>query len=149
MKQSAGILLYQSKPELRFFLVHPGGPFWTNKDTGAWSVPKGEYADEDPLAAAVREFQEETGFSIEGEFIPLSPVKLKSGKVIRAWALEQYIDPDAIQSHSFAIEWPPRSGKLKEFPEIDRAGWFATDEALEKINEGQRGLILELAERLL
>jgi predicted NUDIX family NTP pyrophosphohydrolase len=148
MKQSAGILLYQATPELVFFLAHPGGPFWKNKDAGAWSIPKGEFtADEDPLQAAIREFQEETGYKPEGDFMPLSPVKLKSGKTIHAWALEQYVDPAVIVSNTFEMEWPPKSAKLQSFPEIDRAGWFTVAEALEKINEGQRGLILEVTER--
>jgi predicted NUDIX family NTP pyrophosphohydrolase len=149
MKQSAGILLYQTAPEPQFFLVHPGGPFWKNKDAGAWSIPKGEFTDdEDALDAAIREFREETGVLLKGDFAALSPVKLKSGKKIYAWALEQYVDPAAITSNMFEIEWPPRSGKLQAFPEIDRAGWFTIEEGLEKINEAQRGLILEIVERL-
>jgi predicted NUDIX family NTP pyrophosphohydrolase len=150
MKQSAGILLYQTAPEPLFFLVHPGGPFWKNKDAGAWSIPKGEFTDEeDPLDAAIREFREETGISPAGNFIALSPVKLKSGKRIRAWALEQYVDPETIVSNTFAIEWPPKSGKVQEFPEIDRAAWFTAGEALEKINEAQRGLIAQVTALIL
>jgi len=147
MKKSAGILLYQTiENELSFFLAHPGGPFWKNKDLGAWSIPKGEFTDEEePLAAAIREFREETGILPEGKFRELSPVKLKSGKTIYAWALEYYLDPALIVSNEFEIEWPPRSGKMQSFPEIDRAGWFVTAEALEKINEAQRGFVTEVS----
>lgn len=149
MKKSAGILLYKTNGELKFFLVHPGGPFWKNKDIGAWSIPKGEFSDdENPLDAAIREFQEETGTRLQGSFIPLSPVKLKSGKTIHAWAIEGDINPDAIASNSFEIEWPPKSGKMLTIPEVDRGGWFTQAEALDKINPAQADFVLELAAKL-
>lgn len=147
---SAGILLYRlQNNELQVFLVHPGGPFWKNKDEGAWSVPKGEYAAGDnPLDAAKREFYEETGQNIDGQFSPLQPVKLKSGKTVNAWAVEGDIDPTEIKSNFFEIEWPPRSGKKQEFPEVDRGEWFNLDEARIKINPAQIKLIEELAAKL-
>ena len=127
------------------FLVHPGGPFWKNKDDGAWTVPKGEYEDnEDPLTAAKREFYEETGHNIDGDFIELKSVKLKSGKIVQAWAVEGDIDPANIKSNLFEVEWPPKSGKMKSFAEVDRAGWFTVDEAKVKMNAGQVGLVEEL-----
>ncbi|MEO6850553.1 MAG: NUDIX domain-containing protein [Mucilaginibacter sp.] len=149
-KQSAGILLYRSvNTVLQVFLVHPGGPFFVNKDNGSWSIPKGEFLDdEDPLAAAKREFFEETGQGIDGTFTPLAPVKQKGGKIIYAWAVEGNIDPEAITSNTFEIEWPPRSGKLKSFPEIDRGAWFSVEEAKVKINPAQFGLIEELSNQL-
>jgi predicted NUDIX family NTP pyrophosphohydrolase len=143
IKQSAGILLYREiDKKLEFFLVHPGGPFFKNKDVGVWSIPKGEFLDdEDPLEAAKREFCEETGQAVDGDFIALKPVTLKSGKVVHAWALEGDIDNETIFSNLFEIEWPPKSGKKQSFPEIDRAGWFDIDEAKIKINIAQIGLI--------
>ncbi|MDB5000416.1 MAG: hypothetical protein JWR76_1493 [Mucilaginibacter sp.] len=146
LKQSAGILLYRMTDEqLQVFLVHPGGPFFRKKDEGAWSIPKGEYVDgEEPLAAAQREFEEETGQTIRGNFVKLQPVKQKSGKVVQAWAVEGDIDHNAIISNLFEIEWPPKSGKRVSFPEIDRAGWFTIDIAKQKIIPGQMGLIEEL-----
>ena len=145
-KISAGILMYRKRNgELQVFLVHPGGPLWAKKDLGAWSIPKGEIdPGEDPLSAAQREFEEETGVKISGRFIPLSSVKLKSGKVVRAWAVEGNCDPEVIRSNTFSTEWPPRSGRKQEFPEIDRAEWFELAEAKEKINKGQTPLIEEL-----
>jgi predicted NUDIX family NTP pyrophosphohydrolase len=142
-KQSAGILLYRkTNSQLQVFLVHPGGPFFKNKDAGSWTIPKGEILDdEDPLAAAKREFNEETGQAIDGDFIKLNPVTLKSGKIVHAWAVEGDIDHETIFSNLFEIEWPPKSGKMQSFPEIDRAGWFEMEEAKEKINAGQLGLI--------
>ncbi|GAC1308984.1 MAG: NUDIX domain-containing protein [Mucilaginibacter sp.] len=147
VKQSAGILLYRkNNDQLQVFLVHPGGPFFKNKDIGAWSIPKGEFLpDEDPLAAAKREFMEETGQPVDGEFIPLEPVYLKSGKKVYAWAVEGDIDHEVIDSNLFEMEWPPRSGKMQSFPEIDRAAWFTVGEAKEKINAGQAGLIESLS----
>jgi len=147
-KQSAGILLYRKfNNVLQVFLVHPGGPFWKNKDDGAWSIPKGEYeSDEDPLAAAKREFYEETGQSIDGEFIALKPIKQKSGKIVQAYLVEGDIDAHNIKSNLFEIEWPPKSGKMQSFPEVDRAGWFTVDEAKVKMNAGQVGLVEELAQ---
>jgi predicted NUDIX family NTP pyrophosphohydrolase len=145
-KKTAGVLLYRlrnSAPEV--FLVHPGGPFWVKKDLGAWSIPKGEFdEDEEPLNAAKREFQEETGFSMEGNFIGLAPRKQRSGKVIYAWALEGDCDAEAIKSNLFSIEWPPRSGNRREYPEVDRAGWFALELAKQKIVPGQIGFLEEL-----
>jgi predicted NUDIX family NTP pyrophosphohydrolase len=145
-KQSAGILLYRNKGgRLQFFLVHPGGPFYRSKDEGAWSIPKGEFLDdEDSLAAAKREFLEETGQTIDGDFINLQPVRLKSGKIIYAWAIEGDIDHEVITSNLFEIEWPPRSGKMQSFPEVDRANWFEADEAKIKLNATQVDLIEEL-----
>ncbi len=142
-KQSAGILLYRNTTNgLQVFLVHPGGPFFKNKDDGAWSIPKGEFLDEeDPLAAAKREFQEETGRPIDGNFIRLDPVILKSGKIVHAWAVEGDIAHETIVSNLFEMEWPPKSGKKQSFPEIDRAGWFGLDEAKVKISGAQAGLI--------
>jgi predicted NUDIX family NTP pyrophosphohydrolase len=148
LKQSAGILLYRMTDGiLQVFLVHPGGPFFRKKDEGAWSIPKGEYIDgEEPLAAAQREFEEETGQKINGNFIKLSPVKQKSGKVVRAWAVEGNIDHENIVSNLFEIEWPPKSGKKASFPEIDRAGWFDIETARAKIIPGQADLLTQLLE---
>ena len=145
-KQSAGILLYKKvSSTLQVFLVHPGGPIFKNKDAGVWSIPKGEFLnDEDPLVAAKREFLEETGQPVDGNFIKLLPIKLKSGKMVYAWAVEGDIDADVITSNLFEIEWPPRSGKTASFPEVDRAGWFGVEEASEKLNPAQVGLIEEL-----
>jgi predicted NUDIX family NTP pyrophosphohydrolase len=130
-------------------LVHPGGPFWAKKDLGAWSIPKG-LADEgeDLLAAAKREFLEETGMMIAGEFVDLGAHKQAGGKTIVAWACEGDFDPALVKSNTFAIEWPPHSGRMAEFPEVDRAAWYSIDEALEKINRGQRPIIAALAEKL-
>lgn len=144
-KTSAGILLYRREPELQVFLVHPGGPFWAKKDLGAWSIPKGELGEgEDPLAAAIRELTEETGFTVDGDFRALSPVRQKSGKTIRAWAVEGDCDPALLHSNLFSMEWPPRSGKQQEFPEVDRGAWFNVDEARTRIVGGQAGFIDEL-----
>ena len=126
-------------------LVHPGGPFWAKKDLGAWSIPKG-LADEgeDLLAAAKREFLEETGATVEGEFLDLGAYKQPGGKTVVAWAHEREFDPALLKSNTFAIEWPPHSGKTAEFPEVDRAAWYSIDEALEKINRGQKPIIAAL-----
>lgn len=148
-KLSAGILLYRNPPDgLEVFLVHPGGPFWKGKDLGAWSIPKGEYSsDEDPLAAAKREFLEETGSELcQGELHPLSDVKLTSGKVVRAWAIEGNCDAGSIHSNLFSMEWPPRSGKMREYPEVDRAEWFTLQTAYKKIHSAQRAFLDRLAE---
>lgn len=147
-KQSAGILLYHKVNNvLQVFLVHPGGPFFKNKDDGSWSIPKGEFADgEDPLAAAKREFEEETGQTLSGKFTLLTPIKQKGGKIVQAWAVEGDIDHTAIKSNHFEIEWPPRSGKQQSFPEVDRAEWFDVDMARLKINAAQVGLIEELVD---
>ncbi|HVW13346.1 MAG TPA: NUDIX domain-containing protein [Mucilaginibacter sp.] len=150
MKQSAGILLYRfQNNQLEVFLVHPGGPFFRNKDEGGWTIPKGEFADDEkPLVAAKREFKEETGKSVTGKFMELNPVRLKSGKKIYAWAVEGDIDHESITSNLFEIEWPPRSGKKQLFSEVDKAAWFDTDTARLKANPAQSGLIDQL-ERLL
>ena len=130
-------------------LVHPGGPFWKNKDEGAWSIPKGEFTDEeDGLEAAKRELKEELGMELAGEFIELTPVKLKSGKTVYAWALEADLDPALISSNHCEIEWPPRSGKKISIPEIDRGEWMSIEEAKQKINPGQLPLIDELITRI-
>jgi predicted NUDIX family NTP pyrophosphohydrolase len=145
-KQSAGILLYRNKkgsPEV--FLVHPGGPFFIKKDLGAWSIPKGEFEDtEVPLMAARREFFEETGMAIDGKFMALTPVRQKSGKIVHAFALDLDIDASLVQSNSFEIEWPPKSGKMKSFPEVDKGEWFTIEDARIKINPAQVSLIEEL-----
>lgn len=134
--------------KLTVFLVHPGGPFWKNKDLGAWSIPKGEYGDENPLDAAIREFEEETGIKPDGPFLPLAPVKLKSGKVVYGWAWRGDFDPAKMVSNEIEIEWPPRSGKKISIPEVDKGEWFWVDDALEKINPAQCALILELIQKL-
>jgi len=148
--QSAGILMYRQKNgQLEVLLVHPGGPFFKNKDAGTWSIPKGEFlSDEEPLTAAKREFMEETGSAVDGDFIPLNPVKLKSGKIIYAWAIEGDIDHENIFSNLFEMEWPPKSGKKQSFPEVDRAGWFYAEEAILKINTAQAALVAELLLKL-
>jgi predicted NUDIX family NTP pyrophosphohydrolase len=144
-KNSAGLLLYRRRAELEVFLVHPGGPFWAKKDAGVWSIPKGEIAeDEDPLQAAKREFLEETGFAIDGEYQFLEPIKQSSGKVVQAWAIEADCDPAELRSNLFSLEWPPKSGKAKDYPEVDRAAWFTIPEARQKILSGQIGLIDQL-----
>jgi predicted NUDIX family NTP pyrophosphohydrolase len=145
-KKTAGLLLYRIRDSaLEVFLVHPGGPFWAKKDDGAWSIPKGEFSeDEAPLNAAKREFQEETGFSVEGNFMALKPLKQRSGKLVYAWALESDCDAAAVKSNLFSMEWPPRSGKRQEYPEVDRGGWFALEIAKRKIMPGQIGLLDEL-----
>lgn len=147
-KQSAGILLYRivnSNPE--FFLVHPGGPFWIKKDLHAWSVPKGEFSgEEDPLDAAKREFEEETGIIIKGEFIRLTPVTQKGGKKIFCYGCRGNLNEKDIKSNTFEMEWPPRSGRMKSFPEIDRGEWFGIIEARTRINESQVSFINELTE---
>lgn len=148
-KRSAGILVYRWRDEPELFLVHPGGPFWKNKDDGAWSIPKGEIGpDENPLRAALREFQEEIGQTIDGDFTPLDPVTISGGKVIEAWAVEHDLDASTIISNSFEIEWPPRSGKRQSFPEVDRAAWFPSPLALRKITPGQVPLLVQLLEKL-
>ena len=146
MKKSAGILLFKKvKGNLVVFLVHPGGPFWKNKDEGAWSIPKGEFAnEEDPLLAAQREFEEETGQKITGDFVELKPVKLKSGKMVYAWAVEGDVDADHIVSNTFKVEWPYKSGRWQTYPEVDKAAWLTLDEARKKINTAQTALLDEL-----
>lgn len=149
-RKSAGILLYRfDAGELEVFLVHPGGPFWARKDLGAWSIPKGEYGDsEEPLEAARREFQEETGFALEGPFLPLTPCRQPGGKRVSAWAVEGDCDPAALRSNVFTIEWPRGSGSKRQFPEVDRADWFAIPDARRKLLKGQVPFLDELQERL-
>jgi predicted NUDIX family NTP pyrophosphohydrolase len=148
-KVSAGILLFRRRPpDLEVMLVHPGGPFWAKKDAASWSIPKGLVEqDEDHLAAAKREFLEETGMAVEGEFLDLGAHKQPGGKTIAAWACEGDFDPARLNSNMFTLEWPPRSGRMAEFPEVDRAAWYAIDEALMKINKGQRPIIAAFVER--
>ncbi|HWD89411.1 MAG TPA: NUDIX domain-containing protein [Mucilaginibacter sp.] len=149
-KQSAGILLYRVKNnQIQVFLVHPGGPFFRNKDDGAWSIPKGEFDDsEGALAAAKREFEEETGQKISGDFIPLEPITQKSGKKVYCWAVEGDINHETITSNLFEIEWPPKSGKKQTFPEVDQAAWFDVKTAKIKINEAQAKLLDSLLKLL-
>src|ERR1044071_901940 len=137
-KTSAGLLMYRRRP---------GGAFWAKKDAGAWSIPKGEYlAGDDPLEAARREFEEETGMVPEGDFVELGAIRQAGGKTVTAWAFEGDCDPESIRSNTFTLEWPPKSGKQREFPEVDRAEWFMLPEAEEKILSGQRPLLARLAE---
>jgi predicted NUDIX family NTP pyrophosphohydrolase len=143
-KRSAGILLHRDKgagPEV--LLVHPGGPFWAKKDLGVWSIPKGEHDDgEDALAAALREFAEETGTALPpAELTDLGTIRQRGGKVVQAWAAEGDLDADAVRSNTFTVEWPPRSGRMREFPEVDRAAWFGLDEARERINPAQAAFL--------
>ena len=147
MTESAGLVLYRLRNEsLEVFLVHPGGPFWAKKDLGAWSIPKGELlAGEARLEAAKREFYEETGVAPQGDFIELTPVKQTGNKWVHAWAVRGDCDPKAIRSNTFSMEWPPRSGQGREFPEVDRAEWFAMDVAKEKILKGQVDFLEQLA----
>lgn len=150
-KHSAGILAYRRRQGLlEVFLVHPGGPYWAAKDEGAWSIPKGEYTpDEEPLTAAQREFQEETGLAVSGPFLALPAVRQASGKQVLAWAVEAAdLNPAELRSNSFTMEWPPRSGVQREFPEVDRAGWFALAEAERKLITGQRALLQSLRDQL-
>ena len=150
-KKSAGILAYRfiSNREIEILLVHPGGPFYKNKDLGNWSIPKGEYAeDEDALTVAIREFEEEIGNQIEGDFIGLPPIKIKSGKIISCWAVEANFEQPFISSNQFEMEWPPKSGKMQNFPEVDKAEWFSIEEATQKINAGQLNFIHDLVQRL-
>jgi predicted NUDIX family NTP pyrophosphohydrolase len=148
-KRSAGILLYRRAPELEVLLVHPGGPFWAKKDLGAWSIPKGEHdEDEDARACAIREFTEETGGAPSpGELDDLGTVTQKAGKVVQAWALEGDLDPASIRSNTFSMQWPPRSGRMQEFPEVDRAEWFALDAARERINPAQAAFLDRLVSK--
>jgi predicted NUDIX family NTP pyrophosphohydrolase len=145
-KKSAGLLMYRRRNgKLEIMLVHPGGPFWVKKDLGSWSIPKGEYTnEEEPLEVAKREFQEETSFKAEGKFMVLTPIKQPSGKLITIWAFEGDCDASKIKSNTFTMEWPPRSGKQQEFPEVDRAAWFTISVAKKKIIKGQTGFIDEL-----
>jgi predicted NUDIX family NTP pyrophosphohydrolase len=133
------------RSSMEVFLVHPGGPFWAKKDDGAWSIPKGEFDEgEEPLDAAKREFREETGVVAEGEFRPLEPVRQSSGKIVYAWAVQFDLNSASVKSNVFSMEWPRGSGRLQEFPEIDRADWFKTQLARRKILKGQLGLLDQL-----
>jgi predicted NUDIX family NTP pyrophosphohydrolase len=148
-RRSAGILLHRRGPAgVEVLLVHPGGPFWASKDAGAWSIPKGEHDDgEDAQACALREFAEETGSApAPGELSDLGEVRQKGGKVVRAWALEGDLDAEAIRSNTFVVEWPPRSGRQRTFPEVDRAAWFGLEAAQEKINPAQAAFLDRLRE---
>jgi predicted NUDIX family NTP pyrophosphohydrolase len=142
-KRSAGLMMFRKlSDELEVFLVHPGGPLWARKDIGAWTVPKGEYEqDEDPLTAARREFEEETGFQATGEFLDLGVIMQKSGKVVTAWGFEGNCDPADLTSNTCEIQWPPRSGRRLEIPEVDRGRWFSIEEARKYIREEQRPLL--------
>jgi len=143
------LLVYRMRDEeIDVFLVHPGGPFWAKKDAGAWSIPKGEFETEQPLVAAMREFEEETGLKISGDFIELKPVKQKGGKIVYAWAVEADFDASDIQSNMFKLEWPPKSGVMRDYPEVDRAGWFDLETAKLKMLASQAGLIEQLQEFL-
>jgi predicted NUDIX family NTP pyrophosphohydrolase len=145
-KKSAGILLYRFKNNfLEVYLVHPGGPLYKNKDEGVWTIPKGEFTDEDPLDAAKREFTEETGFQPPENFIELTPIKQKSGKLVFTWAAKGDVEAEKTKSNLFEMEWPPKSGKKQKFPEVDRANWFSIDEAKKKIMPAQVVLIDELS----
>jgi predicted NUDIX family NTP pyrophosphohydrolase len=149
-KLSAGLLMFRRRASaLEVFLVHPGGPFWKNKDDGAWSIPKGEYSQgEDPIEAAKREFREETGFEPGTELIPLGDIKQPSGKIVTVWAFEGDCDPAGLRSNTFSIEWPPKSGQTREFPEVDRAAWFTIDVARTKLLKGQLAFLDRLASKL-
>jgi predicted NUDIX family NTP pyrophosphohydrolase len=146
-KKSAGILLYRFSDAnvLEVLLVHPGGPYWVKKDLGAWSIPKGEFDEgEDPLESAIREFEEETGTYLKGNFNPITPLKQKGGKTVYAWTLQGNLDEKTVKSNLFEMEWPPKSGTKKQFPEIDKACWFTLPEAKQKILSGQLPFLEEL-----
>ena len=149
-KQSAGLLLFRVvASHLEVLLVHPGGPFWAKKDDGSWSIPKGEFAQtEDPFEAAKREFKEELGSLVTGEAILLKPLRQPSGKIIYAWGVRGDFDPATMKSNTFTMEWPPKSGQKREFPEIDKAGWFPIEVAMRKIVKGQSDFIDQLKEKL-
>ena len=145
-KNTAGLLVFRRRAgRLDVLLVHPGGPLWAKKDEGAWSIPKGEFTDdEDPLSAARRECKEELGATPAGDFTALNPVRQASGKIVYAWAVESDFDASTFRSNTFQMEWPPRSGRQQEFPEVDRAEWFTMDEARRKMNPGQVPLLDQL-----
>ena len=149
-KHSAGLLLYRRRGRgIEVLLVHPGGPYWAKQDDGAWSIPKGEYAPgEDPLAAARREFEEETGARAEGEAVALGSFRQSTAKIVDAWAVEGEFDPASLKSNTFTMEWPPRSGRMREVPEVDRAAWFTPEEAARKLLKGQRPILEALLRRL-
>ena len=149
-RRSAGLLMFRKKgKELEVFLVHPGGPFWAKKDAGAWMIPKGEYTNgEEPLAAAQREFNEETGFEARGEFIDLGTVRQAGGKLVSAWAFEGDCDPDNLVSNSCLLEWPPRSGRQIEIPEVDRGAWYGLEAARSYILKSQQPFLEVLSKRI-
>lgn len=148
-RTSAGLLMYRKRQgHIEVFLIHPGGPFWKNKDEGAWSIPKGEFTDESPLDAARREFREETGFTTSGDFRALTPVRQAGGKIVHAWIVEGDCDAGALRSNTFTVEWPPRSGRRQAFPEADRAAWYTLAEARVKILKSQRPLLDQLEQVL-
>ncbi len=150
MKQSAALLVYRRRKRvLEVFLVHPGGPFWARKDAGAWSIPKGEFSEgEDGLAAARREFLEEVGQAPDGAFLALAPCRQPSRKVVHTWAVEAEVDEAAITSNLFEMEWPPKSGRMQSFPEVDRGQWFPLEEAMRRILPGQVPILEELARKV-
>jgi predicted NUDIX family NTP pyrophosphohydrolase len=148
-QRSAGIVLFRRTPALEILLVHPGGPFWRNKDEAAWSIPKGVFTpEEEPLAAARREFREETGADIDGEFIDLGTFAQPGGKIVAAFAVEGDFDLGRFASNMFSMEWPPKSGRMQEFPEADRAGWFAPAVARRKVTKGQVAIVTALLDKL-
>jgi predicted NUDIX family NTP pyrophosphohydrolase len=149
-KLSAGLLLFRrNSGGLEVLLIHPGGPFWMKKDEGAWSIPKGEYeANEEPLAAARRELEEETGLVVDGDFLALGTVKQSGGKLVTAWALERDADTVSMKSNMFEMEWPPKSGRMASFPEVDRFEWFGMEAAREKILNAQAAFLERLVERV-
>jgi predicted NUDIX family NTP pyrophosphohydrolase len=149
-KKSAGLLLFRDVSGcLEVLLAHPGGPLWARRDEGIWSIPKGEFGDdEEPLAAARREFAEETGMSPSGDFIPLEPLRQPSGKVVFAWAVRGDFDPGELKSNTFSLEWPPKSGRRQEFPEVDRAAWLPMESAMRKILKGQAPFLMQLQQHL-
>ena len=149
-KKSAGLLLFrETATGLEVLLVHPGGPFWAKKDDASWSIPKGEFEEgEEPLAAAKREFEEEMGVPPSGEFLPLKHLKQPSGKVVFAWAVRSDFDPSSLRSNMFSMEWPPKSGRQREFPEVDKAAWFDVETARRKILKGQAPFLDQLLVKL-
>lgn len=149
-KRSAGLIMYRRRnSELEVFVVHPGGPFWAKKDFGAWSIPKGEYLDgEEPLEVARREFEEETGFSSQGNFIGLGDLRQRGGKIVSAWAFEGDGDPQKLKSNTFMLEWPPRSGRQIEVPEVDRGCWCSIEEARRRLLPGQRAFLDRFLEKV-
>src|SRR5205085_1180365 len=148
-KKSAGILAFRRKNgELEVFLTHPGGPFYKKRDLGIWTIPKGEFENEQPLEAAKREFEEETGHKVSGDFIEMTPFKQKSGKWVYSWSVETDFDANDIRSNTFKIQFPPKIGPMREYPEVDRAGWFTIEEAELKVVPYQLALLTELAEKI-
>jgi predicted NUDIX family NTP pyrophosphohydrolase len=146
MRKSAGLLLFRETPaSVEVLLVHPGGPYWATRDDGAWSIPKGELSEgEEPLAAAKREFEEEMGRAVDGDCLPLEPLRQPGGKLVFAWAVCSDFDPSALRSNAFSMEWPPRSGRQQQFPEVDRAAWFEIQAAKQKILKGQAPFLDQL-----